>query len=246
MLSLLLETADDYVDPDLDPVLQISAGAGNDAVGGVGVMNLQRAFSPVGTSALSINGVKAPVSQIVGAGGGAFGDWVSNSGAFGDLVFTDPYGRGFRVGEVSAAKAKAAMTDFSARRRSEAGTGGAVSYGDTRFSWHTPQPVYDPAAPYTEEPETAFKAAFNIGGFNLQTGRGTSADSLGPTTSLVFDPAAGNDPIGGEAFWFQLSHSVGALTADIYAEDSQGRDAVGLGLSRNINDWDVRFETGVE
>ena len=62
-MQALLMTADDYVDPAVDPVAGVAAGVGADNVSGVGVLNLQRAFAPIGQTALSIGKV-LPTPQI--------------------------------------------------------------------------------------------------------------------------------------------------------------------------------------
>ena len=71
-----------------------------DAVGGRGILNLARAFSPIGTMSISLRRETWFRSAMALAGpSGALGDWIEHSGAFDGLVFQDMYERGFRIGE---------------------------------------------------------------------------------------------------------------------------------------------------
>src|SRR5690606_23687326 len=74
-LQILLDTADDYVTTTPDAVLGINAGAGTDSVGGRGIMNLVKAFSPQGTTILSFDGNLVHLAEALGPASGAFGDW---------------------------------------------------------------------------------------------------------------------------------------------------------------------------
>src|SRR4029077_615922 len=49
-LQILLDTATDYISLTPDRTLGITAGAGADAVGGRGLLNLQAAFTPQGAT----------------------------------------------------------------------------------------------------------------------------------------------------------------------------------------------------
>ena len=110
------------------------------------------------------------------------------------------------------------------------------------FSWRQARPDYDPVAPYQDEPEASFKAAFSINGFDIQTGRGSSADTIAPQTSLVFDPASGQDAVGGSDYWFMAAHDIGPIKADFFTEANDGRDAYGVGFSKGGRSWDIRAE----
>lgn len=86
-VSLLIDTADDLGDP------------GHDAVFGAGLLNLERAFKPVGTTTTSFGDSLKPLDTrtLFAPAGGAFGDWVSASKAFNNLLIHDKYNRGFLV-----------------------------------------------------------------------------------------------------------------------------------------------------
>ena len=124
---MLLDTADDYVDPDPDPILGIAAGEGTDAVSGVGVMNLAAAFQPSGTQSIKINGQKAQLANYLAPSGGAFGDWATASGAFEGLVFTDKYDRGFVMETAPRIGNTATFADLETRERYVTGDSAAFS-----------------------------------------------------------------------------------------------------------------------
>ncbi len=54
-------------------MLGINAGAGTDAVGGRGILNLQRAFAPMGTTSFNFDGQKVATGD--GAGASARRAW---------------------------------------------------------------------------------------------------------------------------------------------------------------------------
>ena len=239
-VEILLDTADDYVNPTIDAVSGVAAGEGVDVVSGVGVMNLDRAFNPVGSGSMSLNGVATPVSTFLSASGGAFGDWTNASGVIESLVFTDDYDRGFNLAKVTAPTPTAAFSDFEARQLFTEGQSGHVSVGDFAFSWNQPAAAFDPAAPFTEPAKAGFQTSFTIGNTRIKAGQRSSAQGLGPRTNLVFDRASGQDPIGGRDHWFQLSRDIGSITADVFTEADGPRNAFGAGLSRSGSKWALR------
>ena len=245
-LAVLLDSADDYVDTTPDAILGIAAGQGVDNVSGVGIMNLQAAFQPIGTTSMSINGQKAPLQQVFNAHGGAFGDWMQASNAFEGLVFTDKYNRGFSYSGQQIQSRTANFVDLDARNLSLAGEGGAVAIGGMALSWHTPQIRQDPTIPYEQEAQSTFKARFAFSGGEVQFGRGSTVDPIGPRTSLVYDPASGHDPIGGSDVWAMFARDLGPVRADLYSESSDYRSAYGVGLSHSGSDWIVRGEVSSE
>ncbi|MEM8921761.1 MAG: S8 family serine peptidase, partial [Pseudomonadota bacterium] len=243
-LDLLLSTADDYVDPNNDVVLGVPAGVGVDAVSGVGILNLEAAFSPQGTSSLSFQTadtvLSVPVGALAAPASGAFGDWARASGAFSDLVFQDSYARGFRLGEIDAAPSAARFQDFDTRARFHEGDWGGVAVGGFSMDWFTPAVRFDPAAPYTPDPETSFTTRFAFSGGEVQAGRGSTPESIGPSLSLVSDPTTNAAELGGADAWAMVAHDIGPVRAQAFSETSEGRDAAGLALIESGDDWTVR------
>jgi hypothetical protein len=114
-LAALLTTADDFETTTPDVITGIAAGAGTDVVGGRGIMNLARAFAPIGTTTLSFDGERVAVAEALGPAGGALGDWMETSGAFDGLVFQDIYDRGFEIDTTRMMAGRATFGDFGIR-----------------------------------------------------------------------------------------------------------------------------------
>lgn len=145
-LLALLESADDYVTTSPDAVLGINAGAGTDTVGGRGILNLQRAFSPIGTTSFTFDGAPVEVATALAPARGAMGDWAEHSGAFNGLVFQDKFARGFRINNTHMLAARSTFNDFSLRADYARGHARAVALGDARVSWfNAPSPPTTPA-----------------------------------------------------------------------------------------------------
>jgi subtilisin family serine protease len=70
-LSALLVTATDYVTTAPDFVSGVAAGVGADQVGGRGILNLARAFAPIGTASFNFGDEKVDVAETLGPASGA-------------------------------------------------------------------------------------------------------------------------------------------------------------------------------
>jgi subtilisin family serine protease len=62
-LQILLDTADDYIDSNLDPITGTAAGVGVDIVSGVGILNLVEAFAPQGQQTLDFGAEKVSITR---------------------------------------------------------------------------------------------------------------------------------------------------------------------------------------
>lgn len=83
-LQVLIDTADDVV-----------AGTQWD---GSGLLNLEAAFSAQGfTSSSFQGGPKVSVNQLAKSQQGAFGNWITHSGVFNDIIIRDRYDRAFKT-----------------------------------------------------------------------------------------------------------------------------------------------------
>lgn len=229
-LAALLNTADDYVTTTPDAILGVTAGAGTDTVGGRGVMNLARAFAPIGATSFSFDGEQVALGQALGPAGGALGDWMETWGAFDGLVFQDMYERGFRIDTTRMMKGRATFSDFGIRADHARGQARAVRVGDAQLSWfNAPRPAYDPRTPWAEAPDPTFQLSYSFGDTQVSAGRGGGADRLTPGLTLVSDPS-GPPMLGAGDSWTSISHAIGPLTIDARASEGSGRSASGMGV----------------
>lgn len=240
-LRALLETADDYVTTTPDAVLGITAGVGTDAVGGRGILNLQRAFSPIGTTSFNFEGEQVALATALGPASGALGDWVENSGAFDGLVFQDKFQRGFRIGATRTSAARTTFNDFSLRADYARGQARAVALGDAQISWfNAPRPAYDPRTPWVEAPDPTFQLSYTFADSKVSLGRGGGPQRLTPGLTLVDDPS-GPATLGSGDSWTSFSQSVGPMTLDVRTSSGFTRSASSIGVGTGGNDWAVRL-----
>ncbi len=240
-LAALLESADDYVTSTPDAILGINAGAGTDTVGGRGIMNLQRAFAPIGTTSFNFDGKEVALVEALGPARGALGDWVENSGAFNGLVFQDKFERGFRLSDVRMLGSRTPFNDFSLRADYARGQGRALALGDARISWfNAPRPAYDPRTPWMEEPDPTFQVSYSFAGGEVAIGRGGGPERLTPGLMLVDDPS-GPTTLGSGDSWSSISHSFGSVTLDFRNANGLTRNASSFGVGTGGSDWAVRL-----
>lgn len=245
-LAALLSTADDYVTTNPDAIAGVAAGAGTDVVGGRGIMNLARAFAPIGPTSISLDGEQVQLADALGPAAGALGDWMEASRAFDGLVFQDVYQRGFRIDDTRMTTGRAAFSDFGVRADYARGRARAVQMGDAQLSWfNAPKPAHDPRMPWLEEPDATFALSYAFGDTRVAIGRGGGAERLTPGLSLVEDPS-GPPTLGAGDSWTSVSHALGPLTLDARTAEGSGRSANGFGLGTQGEDasgeaWAVRL-----
>lgn len=240
-LSVLLDTADDYVDPDPDTILGIAASEGVDAVSGVGVLNLAEAFRPQGQASASINGTRVTLTRLGGVPGGAFGDWAGASGALDRLVLIDRYERTFAFKPAALLpEARAPLADFTSRADWQAGEGRAVRAGNLSMAWHAPALREDRTRPYQEEPEGTFSASFRFDGGLVEFGRGGGLPAIAPRMSLVDAPGM-ESAFSTSGAWTRISRDFGDMTLDLFSSAGDGRRLSGAGLSRAGEGWVARL-----
>jgi len=246
-LQILLDTADDYVDNTPDAITGEVAGTGTDAVSGVGIINLVEAFRPQGQQTLSISNEEVSVAQTLAPSGGAFGDWATASGAFNGIVFTDDYGRGFKLDADKAGKSlptqlrpSSRAVNMDMRADWAASESRAVAVGDLTLAWSTPRLQEDRLAPYQEEPVTNYQAAYRFTGGEVEFGRGGGLARLAPEVTLFNEPGIGNAyATGGN--WARLSHVVGmGLTMDFFTATDEARSLTGVSVGRDARFWSFR------
>ncbi|MEZ6001567.1 S8 family serine peptidase [Hyphomonas sp.] len=246
-LQILLDTADDYVDANLDPITGTAAGVGVDDVSGVGILNLIRAFSPQGQQTLDFGTAKVSIDAALVPSGGAFGDWASNSGALNGLVFRDGYERGF-VLDADAVSARLPsglsgdrIVDFQTRANWAAGETHSVRAGDLSFNWTQARLYDDPTAPYQEDPQSTFQMRYSFGDNDVEVGRGGSLTRLAPDVSLLNEPGVGNAFSTGGA-WAKFSRHLGqGLVMDFFSAEQGGRSQSGFRFGKDKPRWSYRF-----
>lgn len=246
-LQILLDTADDYIDNSPDAITGEIAGVGTDSVSGVGIINLVEAFRPQGQQTLSISSETVSLAQTLAPSGGAFGDWATASGAFNGLVFSDGYGRGFKLDADAAARTMPAqllpssrIVNMNMRADWAARESRAVAVGDVSFAWSTPRIQEDRLAPYQEEPVTNYQAAYRFSGGEVEFGKGGGLERLAPEVTLFNEPGIGNaHATGGN--WARLSHKVAmGLTMDLFTATDEVRSLTGVSVGRDARFWSFR------
>lgn len=174
-VSLLLDTATDVGD------------AGVDRESGAGFVNLDAAFSPVGTTSVSLRtasitpdsnlSTQTPVTietslqSLFAQPTGAFGDWAWNSGAFDGIIARDAYNRAFVISPPTIVPPSAAQARFVSAAGALSQTGRMAT---TRF-----------ASAYVSQPTPP------IGGF----GHIAAAQDVGHITGAPFVSSAGSTPL---------------------------------------------------
>jgi subtilisin family serine protease len=242
-LQILLDTATDYVSASMDPVLGITAGVGDDAVSGVGIMNLRAAFSPQGFALVSFApGQTLSLATALSPASGALGDWAAHSGAFDNIIFQDRYLRGFRLGETRLTRAAAPFSDFTLRADYARGHAHAASFGPASLSWfNAPKATYDPRMPWAEAPDATFTLSYAFSeDTQVSVGRGGGPERLTPGMMLTED-RSGSPVLGSGDKWTSMKQTFGPVTMDLRSSSGSGRDASSVGVGHYGKDWGVRL-----
>jgi len=240
--SILLDTAEDYVDSATDPVAGVAAGQGTDAVSGVGRLDLEAAFSPQGATSMRVNGLeRSPLDIFSPAPSGAFGDFASRPGGLSNLVLVDSYDRAFAFdGATLTGAAAPSFADWQTRADWSAGQNRAIGVGGLSFYWHTPAFHEDRSQPYQVEPESTFSGRYAFAGGEIAFGRGGAPTTLTPVTSLSQDAGRTSQfASGGE--WAEITHDVGKMSFDLHTASHGPRATSGVGASRHGENWTMRF-----
>ena len=240
-LSALLVSATDYVTTSPDFVSGINAGTGTDAVGGRGILNLARAFAPIGPTSFTFNGEQVAVAEALAPASGALGDWASHSGAFNGVVFQDMFHRGFVAENTRMQAGRAAFGDFGIRADYARGQARAFELGPAQLSWfNAPQPIYDPRTPWAEAPDATFQFSYAFGDSRVSVGRGGGPQRLTPGMMLVEDPS-GPATLGSGDSWSSVKQAFGPLQFDARTSSGSGRSSNSVGFGHEEDDWAVRL-----
>ncbi len=240
-LLALLESADDYVTTSPDAVLGINAGAGTDSVGGRGILNLQRAFSPIGATSFTFDGAMVEVATALAPARGGMGDWFEHSGVFNGLVFQDKFSRGFRIDNTRLLAARSTFSDFSLRADYARGHARAVAMGDALVSWfNAPRPTYDPRTPWMEDPDPTFQLSYSFANSEVSLGRGGGPQRLTPGMMLIDDPS-GPATLGSGDSWTSFAQAFGPMTLDVRTSSGFTRSASSIGVGAGGQGWAMRL-----
>lgn len=239
-LSALLVTATDYVTTAPDFVSGVAAGTGTDPVGGRGILNLARAFAPIGSTSFTFNGEQVAVAEALAPASGALGDWATHSGAFNGVVFQDMFKRGFVADATRMQPGRASFGDFGLRADYARGQARAFELGPAQLSWfNAPQPIYDPRTPWAEAPDATFQFSYAFGGSQVSVGRGGGPQRLTPGMMLVEDPS-GPATLGSGDSWSSVKQTFGPLQFDARTSTGSGRSSNSIGFGHEEDDWAVR------
>ncbi|PKP81517.1 MAG: hypothetical protein CVT79_10580 [Alphaproteobacteria bacterium HGW-Alphaproteobacteria-18] len=239
-LRILLDTADDYIDLTPDPILGTVAGAGVDDVSGVGLLNLGRAFQPQGAQTAFFNGQRVLLGSLMGAPGGAFGDWAEQGGLFEGIALVDRYDRAFQLNASAMSRAgEAPLANLRARTASLAGETRAVRAGAIQLSWHTPKLFEDRAAPYQPEAQSQFAATFHFDSGEVAAGRGGSLPQIAPSASLISEPGMPG-LLTPAASWASVRHTFGPVDVHAFTSADETSHRYGAGIGRTTLDWTLR------
>ena len=166
-LSILLDTAADLGAP------------GPDEIYGMGLVDLDAAFQPVGASSVQLgaNARRVELHRALSAPSGPFGDWLWASGLLDEALLRDGYERAFAFTPSRPAIREAALSERALERAAGAARARStlITAGPTRMALRTQQ-----SAPHilSNLPEDVYakpadvSIAFSHGGLDVEAGRG--------------------------------------------------------------------------
>lgn len=199
-VSILLDTADDLGDPGID------------AVHGAGLINLEAAFTPQGTTSVSLmaqsSGVQSStahantptqpvlipttIDTLFAPPSGPFGDWVWASGAFDGVIARDAYNRAFTITPPAVTPPSAAATHFmsaaAALRQNFAATPTPFGAAYLRLDHEDMPDTGQNNITRQGDGNHQFSAQFNLGRLQLHTGRGAMVGGVTAHTQPIHTP----------------------------------------------------------
>ena len=249
-LDLLLTTADDLGAP------------GPDAIYGAGRINLEQAFSPAGTTSISINRVPTSVSATLVPASGPFGDWLTNSSGFTDLVFQDSYDRGFKFNDAVAIGSSARVIGLRTLGEGLYSQSASMSAGPVSFTWNKPhRDNFFSLVPYELDPQATFQFDAHFTDYGVSLGQGQNAPKpmrpqfnlIRPDQANLAGPASDDITALTDApqerassLWTSAYHRLGQFKLDFTAVESDRFDALELGASFEQPRYTLRVAAGSE
>ena len=245
-LQILIDTADDYIDPDIDPVTGEVAGIGVDNVGGAGIVNLANAFTPQGVVSAKINGKTIPIAALTAPAQGAFGDWASHSAAFEGQAMTDVYARAFTLPTSGLnTNAKPAIADFEAQHDWFNAHSQSLIMGESQINFSTTQRAQMPWEYVPVEDDIMLSAKFSLGAATMELGKGGAMTKLAPTPSLSGNYHSAIAPSGS---WTRFTTQYGAYDVQSFAAQTETSDLVGTAIGQDFGKlkWRTAFARKAE
>jgi hypothetical protein len=213
-LSILFDTAVDLGDP------------GPDAIYGRGLVDLEAAFQPVGTTSVTMSARTGPVptTLVLSAPSGPYGDWLWSSGLLDGAILRDSYDRGFQFTPeapdsrviASGLEAIESAAASGLARTARVTTGPAQV--DMRFTPDQPHALTNlPDEVYRTEPDISF--SFTDGGLTIAAGRGfTTPAPAGSAGVSVLSETAFSGAVSrfaAQREWGALRYETGSLAVQM-------------------------------
>ncbi len=240
-LDILFETAEDL------------GAAGPDPVYGMGQVDLQAAFQPVGATSAHFGGAETvPTGMIAAPPSGAMGDWAQASGAFEDVMIRDTYRRGFRVDFAAPAPYSGTLDRFEALGAARATRGSSMRtrFGGGYLRWND-EPDIHPNLGRDELQDLEYGMELEVANVSFGYARGAAAP--GPVAQEAMSLLTPQDQNGALAAytsgrdWVYGGVALGGWR--LAARSSSGDDSrqfSAVSLERSLPGANViGFETGV-
>jgi hypothetical protein len=222
-LQILFDTAVDLGAP------------GRDATYGAGLIDLEAAFQPVGTSSVQVAGAQTEtvIPVMFAAPSGASGDWIWQSGVFEGALLRDQYDRGFTFDPARPDAAGTSPGLLAMEAAAERGLARQVrtlagpAEVNLRINPDRPHALTNmPEEVYRDAPDMSF--AFRSGGLTIEAGRGFAAPAPMPAAGVsVLSQTLFGGAVAGlsaQREWAAVRFDHGALSFQMRASGS-GEDA---------------------
>lgn len=242
-LSILFDTAVDLGDP------------GPDAIYGRGLVDLEAAFQPVGTSSVQMGAAQSatPLAVVLSAPSGPYGDWLWQSSLLDGAILRDGYERAF---DFSPEAPRTPAHDSTLSAMESAAEGGLsqtfqVNAGpasiDMRLTPDRPRALSNlPAETYQSEPDMSF--AVRQGGLTVQAGRGfTSPAPAGSAGGSVLSRTAFSGAVAGFAAqrdWASVRYEHNQLAVQLRMSGAGDSAFQAAAATYDLGAQSIGFEVG--
>ena len=236
-VDILLRTADDLGEP------------GPDSTHGHGLMNLERAFQPVGltTASLGKTLLTNPAELMTGPVQGAFGDWALKGKVFEGMMIEDSYERPFFMTQsVPVTRLSESYSGLLAHREDLVSHifSSELPHGSLSLRRKVDMPVFNRGAEDKEEVQ-AFSLSWRLGKVDLKFGKGLSFQSGqkrrygGYTPSFLY----GFSPLLGTTHWAMATYPFGSWDLTARFEQGSHATAATTRLSKYLGQHTIGAET---
>jgi subtilisin family serine protease len=229
--------------------------AGVDAVYGRGLINLQAAFAPLGSSSVNLGGTVVPLDLLLAPPSGATGDWITASGLLDGAILRDSQSVAFEISPETAAAESSVLGAFEAaalgqridaRRAITRLRDGRVAYA----AFRGPDDVYV-AHPnlMTDElltPELSLE--IRQGPLSFAMGRGFAAPAaLGGSGAATLTPAANTGALAAltaTGDWASVGYDLGRWSLSLRSAGDETRSFSATALTRRFGVHEAGVEIG--